>query len=321
MQLNVTSKITKSSMILEFEANLGKVALGIQSFPNGVPKVSGNLMLTERGCEWEGVLQFPKELRLEMPAWTAPTNLIDSTLFSFTVARGFGPWLQSAAWWRQMQLGTPPNQVFCWAMKDLQIETYFAASCSNAPQIAEKLSNWVVEHNQQWFGTNELGRFDPAPDKGGIRWGGLPFASPFLRAISTNGAEWVYGGAFDQPAINPMPAEYLRVLNQSNLLYYDWEVTGPRLIQWNYMMQFARMVLGKRQLSDNSAGLKWIQASATRISEGTLTRIEQTADNQLSFTRKSSVPFSALELQLLVDWCESPTFPVGLHTSYRPAQD
>jgi len=38
----------------------------------------------------------------------------------------------------------------------------------------------------------------------------------------------------------------------------------------------------------------------------------------LTFARKSTLGFTALELHLLADWLESPRFPHGLHTFPAP---
>ena len=51
---------------------------------------------------------------------------------------------------------------------------------------------------------------------------------------------------------------------------------------------------------------------------GSATVVTQTGAEQLTFTRNSTVGFTALELHLLADWLESPQFPLGLHTFIAP---
>jgi hypothetical protein len=71
--------------------------------------------------------------------------------------------------------------------------------------------------------------------------------------------------------------------------------------------------LGHSQLPQDSVGLTWLGTIRARLDESTTT-ITQTAPNQLSFDRKSTLGFTAPELHLLIDWLESPRFPLGLYT-------
>ena len=61
----------------------------------------------------------------------------------------------------------------------------------------------------------------------------------------------------------------------------------------------------------------WLLAVAPKLG-ASLTDITQTGPNQLSFTRQSSIAFTGFELNILVDWLESPQFPCGLHTFLAP---
>ena len=106
-------------------------------------------------------------------------------------------------------------------------------------------------------------------------------------------------------------------MNRTNAVYYDWEITGPRTDQWLYMGQFARLVCNKDQLPFSSPATLWLKDIAPRLG-ASLTVITQTGPNQLSFTRKSTIGFTGIELNLLADWLESPQFPIGLPTFLAP---
>ena len=58
----------------------------------------------------------------------------------------------------------------------------------------------------------------------------------------------------------------------------------------------------------NRPALLWLTAIAPRLG-ATVTDITQTGPNQLSFTRQSGIGFTAIELNLLADWLESPQIP------------
>ncbi|MGN6644407.1 MAG: hypothetical protein ACTHKU_15555, partial [Verrucomicrobiota bacterium] len=142
-----------------------------------------------------------------------------------------------------------------------------------------------------------------------------PFMSPFLQSITIPTGEFLFGGC--GPEINaatPLPEELLEFVTlRTNLVGYGWEITPAKSKQWLYTSQFIRMVMQKSQLSGGSPGLMWFQ-SATANLRNCATELVNTQPNQLAFARKSSFGFSAIELQILVDWLESPQFPLGLHT-------
>jgi hypothetical protein len=116
----------------------------------------------------------------------------------------------------------------------------------------------------------------------------------------------------------PAPAALLyQVLSATNLVAYDWETTGPRIEQLLFTGQFLRMVTGLPQVPPKSAGVAWLQAIESKLGN-CVTAVTKTGPAQLSLTRRSTYPLTALELHLLVDWLESPQFPRGLHTLLAP---
>jgi hypothetical protein len=113
----------------------------------------------------------------------------------------------------------------------------------------------------------------------------------------------------------PPPAGMIQdVLRRANLVYYDWEVTGPRLEPWLHLGQFARQITRRAQMPVDSAGLRWVAVLVPRLGTSA-TVINFKAPDQLAFVRRSTLGFTAPELHLLVDWLESPEFPCGLHSS------
>ena len=80
------------------------------------------------------------------------------------------------------------------------------------------------------------------------------------------------------------------------------------------MGQFIRWVSGLSQLPPHSAGLMWLRAIAPKLGDS-ITDITRTGREQLSLVRKSSFGFTAIELHLLIDWLESPRFPIGLYSA------
>jgi hypothetical protein len=265
-----------------------------------------------------GTADFPQPLVLDLKPWNIPTNLIDESLCSFTLVRGVKPWLETLPAWNHLQIGPPPDQICFWAMPGLGMLSYFAAPLPGASNAVDRLAKLVLQNQDRWLATNGLARFGRSTTFNGLEWKGLPYMTPFLQSVSVGSQNFVFGGGIPAVEANPLSLQPLRaVLNLTNLVYHDWEITGPRINQWLYMGQFVRLVSHRAQLPTDSPGVLWLLAVAPKLG-ASLTDITQTGPSQLSFTRQSSIGFTGIELQLLADWLESPQFPRGLHTFLAP---
>ena len=265
-----------------------------------------------------GTLEFSRPLDLTLPPWNIPTNLIDEQLASFTLIRGFKPWLESSPAWRNLQIGPPPDQICIWAVLGFPMQSYFVAPLPDASNEVYRLAGWVLQKEPVWFGTNELAIFARSKQSNGLEWKGPPYMMPFLLSITVSNQDFVYGGGLVSPTASPMlPNALQATLNRPDLVYHDSEATGLRIDQWLYMGQFVRFVLHQAQLPPHSAGMLWLKAISPRLGDS-VTDITQTGPDQLSFTRQSSIGFTGFELNLLVDWLESPQFPCGLYSLSAP---
>jgi hypothetical protein len=80
------------------------------------------------------------------------------------------------------------------------------------------------------------------------------------------------------------------------------------------------MVSGMAQIPIGSASSAWLKAAESKLGNCT-TAVIKTDSATLSCVRQSAVGFTAIELQLLADWLESPQFPSGLHTFVAPPDE
>ncbi|MGB7769487.1 MAG: hypothetical protein WBN22_11625 [Verrucomicrobiia bacterium] len=265
-----------------------------------------------------GTADFSRPLALDLKPWNIPTNLINWQVCSFTAMRGLQPWLKSLKAWNDLQIGPLPDQICFWAVPNSEMHSYFAAPLPEASNEVVRFTEWVLQNQGRRFPTNELSKFERSKEFNGLQWKGLPYMWPFLRSITVNKQNFIYGGGFPNVADNSTSLNISQAaLNRADLVYYDWETTGPRIDQWIYMGQFARFVSHHAQLPPDSPALLWLKAIAPKLGY-TVTRITETGPNQLSFTRRSSLGFTGIELNLLADWLESPRFPLGLHTLLAP---
>jgi len=270
----------------------------------------------------EAQMQFTEPLESTIPSWDIPTCVIDQPCSSITVCRGFPQVLLSAESWRGLHVGAPPDQVIAWALQGQYMMTYLISKVPNADETVSLVSNLVMQSQSAWFASNDLGGFRALQPSGGIEWSGLPYMWPFLRTLETNKQTFVLGGTWTwADPVDPVSSNFFdKALGPRGVVYYDWERTDQRIPQWLYMSQFVRHVCNQPQLPFKSAALLWLKAVSPVMTDA-ITRIEVTGPNILSFLRTSDVSFTAIELHLLADWLESPTFPTGLGTFVAPPRE
>lgn len=307
---------------IEADIDLGALAAALAiewAPPSGWPKASVTVIGDGRDVRTRGELNFPRPLGMDLEPWILPTNNVVGTLCSFTAMRGISPWLAALKSWSGLQAGPPPNQLTCWSLQGSPLATAFAFPSRDASNVVSRLTQFIAEHNAAWFGTNELAGFRRSKTSDGLEWGGLGFVAPFLQSSASGGNSFVLGGIQPLAGTNvPLPADLIQILAQTNLVAYDWDITGMRVEQWVYLSQVCRLLTQRAQIPGYSASWSWLRKQAPLLGNCAAT-ITRTGPSQLGFRRRSTVGFSAVELILLADWLESPRFPDGFYTLLLPA--
>jgi hypothetical protein len=282
------------------------------------PKVTLNVTGDGENVVSRGELKFARPLALELESWIIPTNLIHEPLLSLTAVRGIRSWLASRDFWKDFTIETPPNQFYYWTLQGSPAQAYFAFPVSNASNAVAGLSGYLTEKLHPRISTNNWGKIEPAKDFAGIVWTGIPFVAPFLRADKLAEGEFISGGLFPMAPTNPPPPELIEhLVNSTNLVLYDWEITGPRTEGWLYVGQLFRLISGKAQLPPASSGMLWLKALIPKLGN-CVTEIRKTGPSEIAFVRRSGIGLSSTELHALADWLESPQYPNGLHSFLAP---
>jgi hypothetical protein len=264
-----------------------------------------------------GQLTFGEPLPIQLEPWHIPLDLIHEPLIGFTAVRGIQPWLASWKTWSDLQIGAPPDQLYLWALEGSSFQTYLAAPLPDAGHQVSGLTDVLLQKGNPWLASHGYINFDRASDSNGVMWGNLPTIRPFIKSAGAGANGWLFAGLLPDTGKNagqPPPAGMIQdILGRTNLVYYDWEVTGPRVTSGLELGQTARQILRQAQMSLDSASLNWLGVLVPRLGTSA-TIVSLTAPNQLTFARKSTLGFTALELHLLADWLESPQFPRSLHS-------
>lgn len=261
-------------------------------------------------------LTFPESFAFEIPPWNVPAEIIDQPCSSITVGRGIAHLLSSWNRWESFSIGSPPDQFFVWAFQGAMMHTYFAMEVSDATNRLELIADQVLNNQERWIDTNVSYGFHESETFEGIEWNGLPYMWPFLRTTVTNDTTYILGGGWPWfELVGPLTQDFFfsKALRDESVVYYDWERTDQRIEQWLFMSQFVRYVSHLEQVPFESSVLLWLKSLRNELGASVTTGYLM-QPNQLRFVRASTLGFTGIELNVLADWLESPSFPLGLHS-------
>ncbi len=246
---------------------------------------------------------FAQPFAAALPDWQIPLELIHEPLGSFTAVRGFQSWLAGWNVWPAV-----PDELFLWSLAGSPYQVYLAAPLPEARQQVAALTDHLLQSGNPWLAARGYISFDRAPDGNGVTWGNLSDIKPFIKSAGPESAGWLFAGLLTDTnsAASPPPAGMIQdILRRTNLVYYDWEVTGPRLPPSLELAQSARLITRQPQLPMGGAGVHWLAALGPRLGTAA-TIVNRTGSVELTLYRRSTLGLTAAELQLLTGWIESP---------------
>ena len=275
--------------------------------PFDLPETRGQAVGRDGRLRLDGRLIFPQPLAMTLENWQIPTNTIHQPFISFTAVRGIAPWLEKQNWAQPYEISPVPNQMFIWALAGMPLQTFAAAPVPDGKKALKELEQ-KMSANTNWQ-SHFMMPVTMALTNNRISWRGMPFVAPNLRALHEPAGDFLFAEVFpNSPRSRPLPPELFTLLGRTNLVYYDWEITGERLKLLPQLTQLALMVTHHRQLDAQSAAGKWLVRVGPTLSNA-VTEVTQTAPNELSFTRKAPAGLTAFELTALANWLEATNFP------------
>ena len=125
------------------------------------------------------------------------------------------------------------------------------------------------------------------------------------------------GFSADRMTAEPLPESLLpQFIGATNVVCYDWEMTGEAIQSLTPAFQILRSMFNRARLEPDPA-ISWFMT--VRLMLGNCaTTWSLPSPTRLSMSRTSGIGFTATELQLLMDWLQSPMFPHGLNTFTAP---
>ncbi|MBL9139843.1 MAG: hypothetical protein JNK85_28490 [Verrucomicrobiales bacterium] len=283
-------------------------------------------------------MDFGRPLELDLVPWEVPAPFITEPIVGFTAIQGADTWLKRLAMFAANADANWPKQLFLWSLAGRSYQQYVAAPMDKPAELLEKVAPSLpsaLQSAYEWPDakhplsvTNNAGKYE-------IR--GLPWVAPFLSTAPLTNKDVLVGGLFFPLKGQLAPNELMdQVRGRTNLVFYDWEVTG-RSVQLtnrtpssglvkgtNYIgrlpqiRDLVQLALGTKYTPAQLAltrsgeiaipGWNWIMSAMPYLGE-TITEVTRTSPSRLSLTRQSQVGFNALEIIQILRWLENPGFP------------
>ena len=276
----------------------------------GLPETQFTVTAPDDNLRINGKFFFPEKLSLNLEPWQVPTNTLHPPFISFTAVRGFASWLQAQSWALPYKILPAPNQAFVWALPQIPYQTFAAAPVADAADgLAQAQTNLQAVLDRQKVSGKSIMPLTLERANNTLSLTGVPFVAPYLQSVREPAGQFLFAGAFpNTPRGKPLPVELSQRLAQNHLVLYHWEITAERLPQALNLSQLGLLMTSHRQLGGETAAQKWIQKIAPKLGN-TVTEISQSGPAEMTFTRKSSGIFTAMELLVLGNWLEAPDFP------------
>jgi len=246
--------------------------------------------------------------------WQIPKDLMRGQVISFTAGQDVAAFLKLNSGLSSLDANPLTNQFFFWALDQMPMLNYMAWPESNASNALEKLSTELpamLNPDLKRFNGTELIWH---PEAGKLVWHHMGLFVPGLQAEQKTNGQFLFFSSFPRSKGKPMPDALLaQIGGRTNLVYYNWELTGKRLQEWEILSRMiSNRSLGKGKDVIYKSGIEteWF-GSLARLVGNTVTEITRSAPNELSVTRKAPVGLSALELVSLADWlCDADSGPI-----------
>ncbi|MBX3746002.1 MAG: hypothetical protein KF833_11920 [Verrucomicrobiae bacterium] len=291
--------------------------------------------------------RFRTEARLDLAEavagplepWQVPTNLVRDPLVGFTAMHGADRWLSRLGLFSELGVTEWPKRLLLWSVAGFPWLQYFAAETANPANLLTELMPALPLRfmtNHAWQGQTFALRVTNRASR--VEVMGLGYLAPFVEGRAESDPPLLVGGLFPAPpGGDPAPAELMRqVVGRTNLLMYDWEMTGlrwvesqtgaggvthkvtnhvGRLVQLKELAQLGIMLRHPpAQWPRNKegfiqvAGGAWIDRAGPLLGD-TITELVLETPTRVVLTRSSQLGLSALEWTQLLRWIHNPGFP------------
>lgn len=300
------------------------------------------LSAPKNGFHMLAKVEYPEAIDWQPQPMSFPTNQVHDPLASFVTGQNVEPFLKSDETLSRLPTNPFRDQFYFWSMSQIAFQNYFAWPANDPSNMMQTLSAQALdEFNpilQRLNNTELVWR----PKSSSLVWLKLQMIAPTLMPLPPARGHFILG-AFFPPATKNKPAPealWAQIQAQTNLVYYDWELTGTRVKQYLTLSQMLPIldVLG---VGPGGQTNEWVTTAAAapggQKQEGrridprldmeeiwlsgltgylgnTITEVLKTGPKEVTIVRNSPFVFDSLELLLLCHWLtDTPAGPLDWH--------
>ncbi|MCB1124862.1 MAG: hypothetical protein KDM81_00090 [Verrucomicrobiae bacterium] len=262
-----------------------------------------------------GTMKFGEPLDLALDPWQLPVDAIHEPLIGFAAGRGMAPVLAKLPVFQRPELAPLPGQFCIWTLGLHPMQTYLAWPADDPGEALKRMAPVLAEEFDRGLSVLHPARVAYQPELNRVVVTNLINAVPFLEAGPEVAPRWIVGGLslplYLRGDVGPKEL-FDQVTNRPDLIWFDWELTQPRLeIMW-HLRTFAAMLAGYLPLSPDGAMNAWLRDPGfTECLGNTATEVTLESPTELKLARVSSVGFTAFELTRLAVWLDGENFPLS----------
>ncbi|HTA30021.1 MAG TPA: hypothetical protein VK731_06030 [Candidatus Cybelea sp.] len=283
-------------------------------------------------------VSYPQAMPWQPQPWRIPKGLVNSPLSSFTASRDLAAFLKPDETLNRLSSHPFTNQLFCWALRAMPLQSYAAWPATDATNTLRKLGAAAPAILNPILAARNHTQLAWTPKDNRLSWLRLQLTAPTLEAAHDPSGNFLLAKLFG------LDSDYVRAPDQlwsqfeqrEDLVYFDWELTGMRLRQWHLLTELLPVLppptpqdvarrekaakdaklslLGDQKLTPLAVTEAWLAEIGSPVLENTVTEVTRTSPTELTIIRNSQFLFTGLELVLLSHWlADAPVGPVDFN--------
>jgi len=326
---------------LEADIDWPRLAHWLPDFPRILQLARAKISLTSRNQSlfMSARVIYPKPIPWNFDPWRVPTNIIHDPLISFTAGQDIAAYMDPGEPLSHLTENPLAGQYYIWALSEMALQTYATWPVADATNSLRRLVTETAAAYNPALKQSGGGEMRWQPERQALLWANVsPGLFPTVQVAPETNGQYLLASLFPLvPRNKPIPADLLQqFLGRTNLVYYDWEGTGQRLMQWQ--LQSGMLPILARQPMPPAAPVatnnppavprtrsplqieeNWLTGlTPMLLDRETITEITRTAPTELTVARKSPFAFSSVELVLLSHWLSDTGSP-GINPYLLPA--
>lgn len=319
--------------VLRFEADLAWVARELHwaEMPPAPleewPRISGRILPEKDELRLAARLHFDRPHGIGSGPWNAPVDLLRDPLVSFTAIRGSSTWMSRHRWVGSTLGGEAPTTLFYWSQAGPPWLQYAACPTPDPQGLLKHLAQDRLRAALRALDWPASAVASNLPsDTPRLTVPGLPYFAPFLEASGSGDRALLLAGLTPMPSNgNPAPETLVRELTgRTNLVRYDWETSGARIVMSNNrpteaigrlpqlkeLAQYGRLLEARAGATVPAAGpdaeiaipgADWIRVASPLLGD-TVTDLSVTGPDEMRLLRRSRLGLDSRELLRLLAW-------------------